>query len=69
MEACEFWEITERDLDRLLLDTCSWRVFLSENQSYFGRCTVLLKRHCGSLSELGAAEWDDLRSVVIRLER
>jgi len=69
MESCEFCEITQKDRQLLLLDTGFWRVFLSENQSYFGRCMVVLRRHCAYLGELDASEWDNLRTVIIRLEK
>ena len=68
MASCEFCEITEKDLQLLLLDTDFWNVFLSENQSYLGRCIVVLKRHCACLSEIDQSEWDDLRIIVTKLE-
>gem|GEM_PF-295399 len=69
MESCEFCKTTEKDRQLLLFDTGLWRVFLAENQSYFGRCIVILNRHCDSLSELALSEWDNLRIVVIKVEK
>jgi len=69
MESCGFCKVTEKDLQLSLFNTDFWKVFLSENQSYLGRCIVVLKRHCAHLSELDPSEWDDLQIVVIKLEQ
>jgi len=52
----------------LLLETSHWCVLVHRNQAYLGRCTVILKRHCESLSELNPDECQNLRSVVSQLE-
>ena len=69
MVSCGFCQTTEEDLKLLLYDTEFWSVFLAENQSYFGRCIVILRRHCPHLGELDPSEWDALRTVVVRLEQ
>lgn len=56
------------DRKGLVTETDYWCVLLHHNQAYFGRCTVILKRHCEALSELENDEWMDLRGVVAQLE-
>lgn len=69
MSSCEFCKTTEGDRQRLIFDTDFWRVFLAQNQSYFGRCIVVTNRHCESLSEIDPSEWCDLQTIIIKLEK
>ena len=69
MKPCGFCQTTDQDLQVLLLNSGHWKVFLSDNQSYFGRCIVLSTRHCPQLSQLNQAEWADLQSVIGQLEQ
>lgn len=52
---CISCESTSKDKD-FIFETRFWKVFLASEQSYLGRSFVVLKRHCGSLSELNKEE-------------
>ena len=47
-----------------LFETDHWIVELREDQLYFGRCVVVLKRDCEALSNLTKEEFLDYLSVV-----
>jgi diadenosine tetraphosphate (Ap4A) HIT family hydrolase len=53
---------------RPLFETTFWRIYLDPEQSYLGRCRVILKRHAGTLSMLTADEWKDLGQAVRQVE-
>jgi diadenosine tetraphosphate (Ap4A) HIT family hydrolase len=53
---------------RPLFETTYWRVYLDPEQSYLGRCRVILKRHAGTLSMLNTEEWKDFGEAVRRVE-
>ena len=53
---------------RLIYETKYWRVVLSENQDYLGRCVIILKRSCKNLSSLKKEEWKDFIKLVKLLE-
>lgn len=65
---CFLCDFALSDRKRVVLETEYWCVLLHHNQAYFGRCTVILKRHCETLGELEDDEWIDLRRVVVQLE-
>jgi len=52
-----------------IVETKFWNVFLVPDQSYLGRCSLELKRHCENLSELNKDEWGDFTGIVKRLEK
>jgi diadenosine tetraphosphate (Ap4A) HIT family hydrolase len=54
--------------DDIITETDYWKVFISPNQTYLGRCFVVLKRHCGDLAELEKEEWEEYAGLVKRLE-
>ena len=66
MNKCEWCEFNKKDW--LLLKTPNWTVYLSDVQDYVGRCILVSKRHCGSISELNTSECSDLKSIIDRLE-
>ena len=68
MNPCNWCNLSEEDKRFLLYDGESWSVFLSDEQDYIGRCILVLKRHCGSLSELTDGEWDELRALTRKVE-
>ncbi|MBO4653332.1 MAG: HIT family protein [Lachnospiraceae bacterium] len=68
MDTCDWCNLSEEDRQFQLYETKSWSVFLSDEQDYIGRCILVLKRHCGSLSELTEDEWDELRRLVCKVE-
>lgn len=57
--------ITKRDL---IFSTSYWDVRLNPNQKYLGRCAVVLKRPCASLSEVTQEEMRDFLQVIKNLE-
>lgn len=68
MENCGWCNLSEEDKRFQVYDGTLWSVFLSDEQDYPGRCILVLKRHCGSLSELTDDEWKELRKLVCKTE-
>ena len=68
MGKCNWCYLSEEDKQFQLYDGEFWYVFLSDEQDYIGRCILVLKRHCGSLSELTDDEWEELRELVCKVE-
>ena len=68
MENCSWCNLSEKDKQFLVYESTFWSVFLADEQDYIGRCVLVLKRHCGSLSELTDYEWEDLRKLVYKVE-
>ena len=66
MSRCEWCDYTEKEWS--LFETPNWTVYLADVQDYVGRCILVSKRHCGSISELNTSEWSDLKSIIDRLE-
>jgi diadenosine tetraphosphate (Ap4A) HIT family hydrolase len=60
--------MSEEEKQFQVYESKSWSVFLSDEQDYIGRCILVLKRHCGSLSELTDDEWEELRDLVCKVE-
>ena len=54
--------------DEVILESEYFKVILSYDQTYLGRCVIELKRHCGSLSKVTKEEWLDFTEVVKKLE-
>ncbi|MBC8495849.1 HIT family protein [archaeon] len=53
----------------ILFETNFWKVILLDEQSYLGRCVVVLKRDCGELSGLTTNEAADFHeNIVNKLE-
>jgi len=55
-------------MNQLIYDTNLWDIKLSEDQTYFGRCVVVLKRECAALSDLTEAEMLDFLNIVRKYE-
>lgn len=68
MAECGWCHLSEEDKNYLLLESGYWSVFLADEQDYIGRCILVLKRHCGSLSELTDGEWQELLHLIKKLE-
>ena len=68
MKNCVWCNLSEEDKKYQVFETASWSVFLSDEQDYIGRCILVLKRHCGSLSELTDDEWEELRKLICKVE-
>lgn len=68
MDHCDWCSLSEEDRQFQLYESRSWSVFLADEQDYIGRCILVLKRHCGSLSELTDDEWEELHSLVCKVE-
>ena len=68
MENCGWCNLSEEEKQYQVYESTSWSVFLSDEQDYIGRCILVLKRHCGSLSELTDAEWEELRELIRKVE-
>ena len=65
---CEFCNLTNEDKKWLLCESSYWDIYLADRQDYIGRCIIVLKRHCGSLSQLESAEWIELKSIIEAIE-
>ena len=68
MDTCDWCNLSEEDKKFQVCESKSWSVFLSDEQDYIGRCILVLKRHCDSLSELTDEEWGELRYLICRVE-
>ena len=68
MENCDWCCLSEEDKRFQVYESPLWSVFLSDEQDYIGRCILVLKRHCGSLSELTEDEWKELRDLICKVE-
>ncbi|MBO4696163.1 MAG: HIT family protein [Lachnospiraceae bacterium] len=68
MDTCDWCSLSEEDKRFQLYEGKSWSVFLADEQDYIGRCILVLKRHCSSLSDLKDDEWDELRNLVRKTE-
>ena len=68
MKTCSWCNLSEEDKRFQVYGSESWSVFLSDEQDYPGRCILVLKRHCNSMSELTDDEWDELRDLVRKVE-
>ena len=68
MDNCSWCDLSEEDKRFQVYDGDFWYVFLADEQDYIGRCILVLKRHCGSLSELTDDEWEELRKLICKVE-
>ena len=68
MEMCNWCNLTAEEQKWKLTESSSWIVYLADKQDYIGRCVIVLKRHCASLSELTDEEWMDLKRIIDKLE-
>lgn len=68
MGNCDWCNLSEEDKQFQVCESKSWSVFLSDEQDYIGRCILVLKRHCNSMSELTDDEWEELRDLVCKVE-
>jgi diadenosine tetraphosphate (Ap4A) HIT family hydrolase len=68
MGKCDWCSLSEEDKRFQVYESKSWSVFLSDEQDYIGRCILVLKRHCHSLSDLTEEEWTELRSLICKVE-
>mgnify|MGYP001571556110 len=51
-----------------IIETEYWKVVLAYDQTYLGRCILILKRPCGDLAEISQAELLDFHSIVQQLQ-
>ena len=68
MENCDWCNLSEEDKRFQVYESTFWSVFLSDEQDYIGRCILVLKCHCGSMTELTDGEWEDLRNLICKVE-
>lgn len=69
MDNCEFCELNSKASEFKVYESKYWIVYLADNQNYPGRCIIPLKRHCDSMANLSAEEWEDFHIIVKSLER
>ena len=59
----------EKEKD-LIYQTKFWKVILMQDQTYLGRCVIVLKRQCGDLAEITHDEaLDFFDNIVKKLEK
>ena len=63
MKYCDWCNLSEYDNQFQVYESSLWSVFLSDGEDYIGRCILVLKRHCGSMSEMTDDEWEELRRL------
>ena len=68
MRECAFCNLSVQDKRRTIYENSDWIVFLADKQDYIGRCIVVCKTHCESLSNLNIEQWISLKVVVNSLE-
>jgi len=68
LENCVWCNLSEEDKRYLVYENEFWSVFLSDEQDYIGRCILVLKRHCSSMSELTEYEWENLHMLICKVE-
>lgn len=66
--SCEACEALNSENETLVLETKFWKVILSYDQYYLGRCVVLCKRHCNNMSDLEEDEVLDFFELVRKFE-
>src|SRR3989344_5662650 len=54
--------------DDFIYETQYWRIVLNANQTYLGRCVIILKRPCGDLAEITESEILDFFTIVKLIE-
>jgi len=54
--------------EKLIFETKYWTIELASDQTYLGRCKIILKRKCGELNKVNNKEWDDFLKVIKRME-
>ncbi len=54
------------DEEIILFETKFWKVILSDEQSYLGRCVILLKRDCEELSNITSEEILDFHKHIVK---
>lgn len=67
MKNCEICPFL-KDNPLSVFNTKYWKINLSSDQSYLGRCYVVSRRHVGNLSKLTKSEWKDFEIIVKKLE-
>jgi|SRR3989344_4593219 len=60
---------TDQDAENKIDQSEYWNIYLSNNQTYLGRCLIALKRHASDLAELEKVEWQDFINLVERIEK
>ena len=65
---CSWCNLTDSEKRYLLIDNKYWEVYLADKQDYIGRCILVLKRHCETLSQLNNEEWAELKVLIEQLE-
>ncbi len=68
MNSCGWCHLSEEEKRFQEYESAFWSVFHADEQDYTGRCILVLKRHCGSLTELSDEEWEDLRDLIRKTE-
>lgn len=68
MKNCEFCNLSAEDKKWLLYEDEYWYLFLADKQDYAGRCIIVCKQHCESISALGTEQWLSLKNIMTNAE-
>lgn len=66
---CVFCDELLEQTSGVIAETAHWRILVSRDQGYLGRCMVINRHHRANITELEFGEWDDLLDVQSRLEQ
>ena len=55
-------------MKKLLFETEYWQIYICQDQAYFGRSLILLKRECEHLSGLEKVEINDFFEITRKIE-
>lgn len=65
---CLFCEELLEQTGGVVADTPFWRILVSRDQGYLGRCMVISRSHIGNITEMTFQQNDDLLDAQVRLE-
>lgn len=68
ISGCDFCEQLLSQNEGLVVETKNWRVLVSRDQGYLGRCLVIANRHIEDRSEMNEEEVLELHYMQIDLE-
>lgn len=66
---CLFCEELLEQQEGVVADTPFWRILVSRDQGYLGRCMVISQHHIGNVMEMDYEQHDDLFDAQVRLEQ
>jgi diadenosine tetraphosphate (Ap4A) HIT family hydrolase len=56
--------LCDANLGPIIAESACWRLVLNKNQSYLGKCFLVLRRHLEAVPQLSPVEWADLHDQL-----